>query len=65
MAQDYALYPYYYDAPAAPVVAAGAALPPPHLYWYYCPDTRTYYPYVRECASPWQPVSPTPPAAPH
>ncbi len=29
-------------------------------YWYYCRDSNTYYPYVRECATPWERV----PAAP-
>jgi FKBP-type peptidyl-prolyl cis-trans isomerase FkpA len=31
--------------------------------WYYCNDTRAYYPYVRECASGWLQVVPqqTPP----
>lgn len=34
-------------------------------WWYFCNDTRAYYPYVRECASPWQRVAPSPaPAAP-
>ena len=28
--------------------------------WYYCNESRAYYPYVRECASPWQRVAPTP-----
>ena len=31
-------------------------------WWYFCNDTRAYYPYVKECASPWQRVSPTPAA---
>jgi hypothetical protein len=29
-------------------------------YWYFCAPSNTYYPYVRECAEPWQRVSPTP-----
>ena len=29
-------------------------------YWYFCPDSNTYYPYVKECASPWQRVEPKP-----
>lgn len=33
----------------------------PDQYWYFCPDTETYYPYVKECASPWHRVSPQPP----
>ena len=42
-------------APAAPVAApeqGGTA------YWYYCPDSQTYYPYVQQCASQWQQVIP-------
>ena len=26
--------------------------------WYYCNDTKTYFPYVRECPSAWQQVVP-------
>ena len=33
--------------------------------WYYCADTKTYYPYVQTCASPWQQVVPhAPPPQP-
>jgi hypothetical protein len=35
-------------------------VPPAPSSWYYCPDSKTYYPYVRQCASAWVPVSPTP-----
>jgi hypothetical protein len=33
-------------------------------YWYYCRDSQSYYPYVQQCASPWQQVVPqsAPPA---
>lgn len=24
--------------------------------WYYCDDTKTYYPYVKSCSSGWRPV---------
>lgn len=43
------------DVPSAPSTSANAAT------WYYCRDTNTYYPYVRECASPWErvPAKPT------
>src|SRR5690606_32082454 len=27
-------------------------------YWYYCPDSGTYYPYVQTCPSPWLQVVP-------
>lgn len=56
-------YPVYREPPtyieqappaaAAPAPAQGA----PH-YWHYCRDTQTYYPYVQQCASPWQQVVP-------
>ena len=38
-------------APQAPTQGAGAS-------WYYCADSQTYYPYVQQCASPWQQVAP-------
>ena len=29
--------------------------------WYYCEDPKGYYPYIRECPTGWQRVSPVPP----
>ena len=46
-------------APVAP--APQSAAPNPAGFWYYCPDSSAYYPYVQQCASGWQRVSPTPP----
>ena len=45
--------PVYIEQPqaAAPSQSSGA-------YWYYCRDTQTYYPYVQQCASPWEQVTP-------
>jgi hypothetical protein len=71
----YPYYPpaYYPYAVPAPVVVQPATPPvyversdeqaaaPPADYWYYCPDTKTYYPYVGSCASPWQRVAPQTP----
>ncbi|HKU71619.1 MAG TPA: hypothetical protein VJQ51_12330 [Burkholderiales bacterium] len=31
-------------------------------YWYYCPEAKAYYPYVKQCAAGWQKVSPQPPS---
>ena len=45
------------EAPAPPVQQAQ----PTQGYWYYCPEPKAYYPYVKECAGGWQRVSPTPP----
>ena len=59
-------YPYAYAYPPAVIVP-----PAPRVYierdervaqesspgyWYYCRDSNTYYPYVKECASPWERV---------
>ena len=53
--------PVYVSQPTS-----GAAPPPPtgiqprdnSPYWYYCPSSSTYYPYVRGCASDWQQITP-------
>jgi len=29
--------------------------------WYYCPESKAYYPYVKECPGGWQQVAPQPP----
>lgn len=64
--------PYYVEpAYASPPLAS---LPPPHngaqistltmpgsQWWYFCKTPEGYYPYVRECPSGWEKVSPTPP----
>jgi hypothetical protein len=64
--------PVYYSSPVvvqqAPTVyverpdAMAPAQPaqPSQNYWYYCNDSRTYYPYVKECPGGWQRVNPTP-----
>lgn len=46
------------DDQAAMQQSAPAAMP----YWYFCRDSNTYYPYVKECASPWErvPARPVP-----
>ena len=64
-------YPYYPPAtmvvPSQPqtYIEQGApqAAPQPapaQNFWYYCPDSRAYYPYVRDCPAGWQRVSPQP-----
>lgn len=47
---------YYVEPPAAPVVAPA----PPSAFWYYCADSRAYYPYVKNCPNGWQRVAPQP-----
>jgi hypothetical protein len=67
--------PYYYP-PAVAMESAppvyeeqGGAQPLPapapqsqQNWWYYCADSKMYYPYVRECPGGWQRVAPQPPA---
>ena len=56
---------YYYPYPA--VVAPPASLPVyverNEEWWYYCEQTRAYYPYVKECPMGWKRVPPAPPPA--
>ena len=60
--------PYYYyppaplapAAPPAPVEQSAPPPPPSENWWHYCPASKAYYPYVRECPGGWQRVSPTP-----
>ena len=68
----YAPPPYYYHPRQVVVVpadpppvyvereSAPAAAPVAEGSWYYCTDSRTYYPYVRDCATGWQRVAPRP-----
>lgn len=73
----YGAYPYYYppvviERSAPPVYIeqqqveppASGTVPPPINYWYYCPPTQAYYPYVKECPTGWRKVLPTPPGQP-
>jgi hypothetical protein len=60
--------PVFYSPPAVitvpsqPPVYIEQARPAPappqaaQSFWYYCADSRAYYPYVAECPSGWQPV---------
>jgi hypothetical protein len=58
--------PVYIEQNPAPGAAAPSAAPSQGqgAYWYYCQDSQTYYPYVQQCASPWQQVVPQASAAP-
>lgn len=69
----YYTHPGYYAPPA--VLVPAPASPPVYIeqaqagpaptaqgsasYWYFCRDTRTYYPYVQQCATPWEQVVPS------
>ena len=46
------------SAAPSPGPASGASGQGGAYYWYYCPDSQTYYPYVQTCGSQWQQVVP-------
>lgn len=33
---------------------------PNNEYWYWCPSSRAYFPWVRACDVPWEPVPASP-----
>jgi hypothetical protein len=57
-------YPAPAVAPSAPYAQQGypQAAPAPQQDWYYCPNSKAYYPYVRECPGGWQGVPAQPPS---
>jgi len=67
-------YPYgypYYSAPPVVIqqepqeyVHQPAPQPEQQQYWYYCSESKTYYPYVKSCPGGWMRVAPTPAPAP-
>ncbi len=64
----YPSYPYYPQAviPSSPPVYVERgdeqAAPQAQSWWYYCTESKTYYPYVKQCPGGWQKVAPQPPA---
>lgn len=59
----YAAPRYYYPPavvvpPSPPVYIERQQAAAEDQYWYYCRESGTYYPYVKECAGPWQKVAP-------
>lgn len=54
-------YPNPYVPPGFTAPPYAGNTPPATQYWYYCPASKAYYPYVSECPSGWQQVQPTPP----
>jgi hypothetical protein len=65
-------YPYPYPYYAYPPTVVVREQPPTQYieqstpdaqqsqqgYWYYCADSKTYYPYVKDCPAGWQKVVP-------
>lgn len=64
-ALPYLYYPSPVVAPSAPVYieqVPDQMAPQQSSYWYYCPSSNTYYPYVKDCPEGWQRVAPQPPS---
>lgn len=71
----YSYYPYYYPFYSPPVVDEPAT-PGEYIQrskdrpssseqdrvWYYCPESKAYYPYVKKCPGGWQTVPAEPPS---
>ncbi len=62
-AYPYYPYPYYYwDRPAVmeqqPVYVEPRQQQEEQYYWYFCPDSKNYYPYVKKCPGGWLKVVP-------
>ena len=58
-ARVYAYPPVVIESSAPPVYVERSAAPasaPAQADWYYCAESKAYYPYVAECASGWQRV---------
>jgi hypothetical protein len=61
-------YPYVYAPPPTVVVQEppvyvqqqAAPAPAPESFWYYCPSSKSYYPYVQSCPEAWVKVPPRP-----
>lgn len=64
--RPYRPYGWYAQSPVivqqAPVTYVQRQAPPAQVaaqeFWYYCPETRSYYPYAQTCPSEWLQVVP-------
>ena len=64
-------YPPYYpgdvdtDNEGPPADVQANRPPMPRAFWYYCDNSNSYYPYVKDCKGDWTalPISPPPPGA--
>jgi hypothetical protein len=56
-------YPPAYAVPSGPTTYTEQSAPAPESgdnYWYYCADSKAYYPYAKQCPGGWTRVAPTP-----
>ena len=58
--------PYYYPPPryfVPPAPPLYMEQSPDPNFWYFCPESNAYYPYVQQCSGGWQQVVPQSPGA--
>lgn len=65
----YPYYPYYYGEPPVVIEQQPQTYDEPapqqqqaedQYYWYFCPESKNYYPYVKKCPKGWLKVVPPP-----
>jgi hypothetical protein len=62
----YAPPPYYYppavvvSSPPLTYIERQDVAPASTDWWYYCEQSKAYYPYVKTCPTGWQKVAPSP-----
>lgn len=54
-------YPYYPPQQQPSVYVEQTPQTDEQTYWYFCPDARNYYPYVKRCPKGWLKVIPPSP----
>jgi hypothetical protein len=52
---------YVEQSQAQPAPRSSPQAAPQTSWWYYCAESKTYYPYVQQCPAGWQQVAPQPP----
>jgi hypothetical protein len=58
-------WPFFpYPDPYFVYARAPASESPNNQYWYYCPNSKSYYPWVKTCEGEWEPVPASPPPPP-
>ena len=55
---SYNPYPYYSPQRSSEYVEQAPQVEE-QAYWYFCPDAKNYYPYVKRCPSGWLKVIPS------
>ncbi len=55
---SYNPYPYYSPQQSSEYVEQAPQVEE-QAYWYFCPDAKNYYPYVKRCPSGWLKVIPS------